>query len=125
MLLSLGQSMNELFMFADRRSPAAFWVGCLFVVIGVLLHIPMFVMARSMHYRLAGMPKGAGMLCGMVLIVGGAAAAAYGLQCKKPAAEAGMAAHRRIVAPEDAPLTIRHWAAGGALTLALVVDIMK
>ena len=125
MLLSLGQSMNELFMFADRRSPAAFWVGCLFVVIGVLLHIPMFVMARSMHYRLAGMPMGAGMLCGMVLIVGGAAAAAYGLQCKKPAAEAGMAAHRRIVAPEDAPLTIRHWAAGGALTLALVVDIMK
>jgi hypothetical protein len=47
--------MYELFMFADRRSAPAFWLGTLAVVIGVLLHLPMFVMARSMHYRLAGM----------------------------------------------------------------------
>jgi MFS transporter, putative metabolite:H+ symporter len=117
-------NMNELFMFADRRSPAAFWLGSLLVVTGVLLHIPMFVMARSMHYRLAGMPMGAGMLWGMAFIIGGAAAATYGLQCKKPSAGA-MAVHERIIAPEDAPLTRWHWAAGAALSMALVVDIMK
>ena len=111
-------------MFADRRSPAAFWLGSLLVVIGVLLHFPMLLMARSMHYRLAGMPMGTGMLCGMAFIVGGAAAAAYGLQCKE--ATAGAAALReRIVAPEDAPLTLWHWAAGAALGVALVVDILK
>jgi putative MFS transporter len=116
--------MYELFMFADRRSPLAFWLGSLLVVTGVLLHLPMYLMARAMHYRLAGMPMGTGMLWGMALIVGGAAAAAYGLQPKK--AGIGTAARQeRIVAPEDAPLTLWHWAAGTALAVALVVDIMK
>ena len=75
-------------MFADRRSPAAFWLGALLTVIGVLLHMPMFVMARSMHYRMAGMPMGTGMLCGMALIVGGIAAALYGLRPKDASSEA-------------------------------------
>ncbi len=116
--------MYELFMFTDRRSAPAFWLGSLFVVVGVLLHLPMFLMARSMHYRLAGMPMGAGMLWGMAFIVGGAAAAAYGLQPKKASIGAA-AAHERIAAPEDAPLTPWHWAAGAALAVALIVDIMK
>jgi MFS transporter, putative metabolite:H+ symporter len=111
-------------MFADRRSPSAFWLGSAFVVMGVLLHLPMFLMARAMHYRLAGMPMGAGMLWGMAFILGGAAAAAYGLQPKK-AVGTGMTAHERIVAPEDAPLTVWHWGAGAALAVALVIDIMK
>lgn len=117
--------MSELFLFSDRRSPLAFWLGSLFVVIGVALHIPMFVAARSMHYQMAGMPMGAGMTWGMALILGGIAAAIYGLRPEKPSAEGGMTAHERIVAPEDAPLTVWHWVAGGALALALVVDIMK
>lgn len=116
--------MHELFMFADRRSTPAFWVGSLFVVIGVLLHLPMFLMARSMHYHLAGMPMGSGMLWGMAFILGGAAAAAWGLQ-PKAAVSRAMPAHERIMAPEDAPLTAWHWAAGGALAAALVIDIMK
>ncbi|HET9105913.1 MAG TPA: MFS transporter [Steroidobacteraceae bacterium] len=116
--------MYSIFMFADRRSASAFWLGSLFVVIGVLLHLPMFLMARSMHYRLAGMPMGAGMLWGMVCIIGGIAAAAWGLQPREPLG-AGVTAHERIVAPEDAPLTVWHWAAGAALTIALVIDIMK
>jgi putative MFS transporter len=116
--------MNELFMFADRRSTPAFWLGSLFVVSGVLLHLPMFVMARSMHYQLAGMAMGTGMLCGMACIIGGAAAAAYGLQPKEASASP-MLSHERIVAPEDAPLTVWHWGAGAALAMALVIDIMK
>jgi MFS transporter, putative metabolite:H+ symporter len=116
--------MNELFMFADRRSTPAFWLGSLFVVTGVALHLPMFLMARSMHYQLAGMPMGAGMLCGMACIIGGAAAAAYGLQPKE-ASTSPTVSHERIVAPEDAPLTLWHWGAGAALAMALVIDIMK
>jgi MFS transporter, putative metabolite:H+ symporter len=116
--------MYELFMFADRRSAPAFWIGSLFVIIGVLLHLPMFLMARQMHYMLAGMPMGAGMLWGMAFIIGGGAAAAYGLQPKEASPHV-MRAHERIVAPEDAPLTLWHWAAGGALAMALVIDIMK
>jgi putative MFS transporter len=116
--------MNKLFMFADRRSTPAFWLGSLFVVVGVLLHLPMFVMARSMDYQLAGMPMGAGMMCGMACIIGGVVAAAYGLQPKE-ASTSPMLAHERIVAPEDAPLTLWHWGAGVALAMALVIDIMK
>jgi MFS transporter, putative metabolite:H+ symporter len=116
--------MNELFMFADRRSTPAFWLGSLFVVTGVALHLPMFLMARSLHYQLAGMPMGAGMLCGMACIIGGAAAAAYGLQPKE-ASTGPTVSHERIVAPEDAPLTLWHWGAGAALAMALIIDIMK
>jgi putative MFS transporter len=116
--------MLELFMFADRRNASAFWLGSLSVVIGVVLHLPMFLMARSMYYHLAGMPMGAGMRWGMAFIVGGAAAAAYGLQPKK-ASVGAVTMHERVVAPEDAPLTLWHWAAGAALAVALVVDIMK
>jgi MFS transporter, putative metabolite:H+ symporter len=116
--------MNELFMFADRRSTPAFWLGSLFVVSGVLLHLPMFVMARSMNYQLAGMTMGTGMLCGMACIIGGVAAAAYGLQ-PKAASTSPMLSHERIVAPEDARLTVWHWGAGAALAMALVIDIMK
>ena len=116
--------MHELFMFADRRSTPAFWIGSLLVVIGVLLHLPMFLMARSMHYMLAGMSMDPGMLWGMAFILIGVAAAAYGLQ-PKIANELALGAHERIMAPEDAPLTVKHWAAGGALSIALVIDIMK
>jgi putative MFS transporter len=116
--------MNELFLFADRRSAPAFWLGTLAVVIGVLLHLPMFVMARSMHYHMAGMPMDAGMLFGMACIVGGVAAAIHGLRPKAASPDPSMM-HERIAAPEDASLTPWHWAASAALAIALVVDTMK
>ncbi len=67
------------FMFGDRRSTAAFWFGSLIVAVGVGLHLPMFLMARDMGYRLAGMPMDTGMLVGMALIVLGIGVAGYGL----------------------------------------------
>jgi len=112
------------FTFADRRSPMAFGLGSLSVVIGVLLHLPAFLMARTMDYRMAGMPMGTPMLIGMACILAGAAAAAYGLLPKYADPQAS-ALHVRIAAPEDAPLTMWHWAAGAALSVALVVDILK
>ncbi len=116
--------MIRWFVFEDRRSPLAFWLGSLGVVIGVLLHIPAFLMARATHYRMAGMPMGTPMLFGMGCILAGATAAAYGLLPKRAASDPATI-HERIVAPEDAPLTVWHWAAGAALAVALAVDIMK
>ena len=70
---------TEVHVLADRRSALAFWFGCLIVTAGVVLHVPMFLMGRSSHYHLAGMPMDRGMLLGMAAIVVGIALAAYGL----------------------------------------------
>ncbi|HET7103956.1 MAG TPA: hypothetical protein VFI20_07695, partial [Terracidiphilus sp.] len=58
-------------LFADASHAFAFWSGSVAVTVGVLLHIPMFLMGRYTHYRLAGMPMGTGMIIGMGLIVAG------------------------------------------------------
>jgi putative MFS transporter len=118
-----GDDVHELFLLADRRSTPAFWLGSALVVIGVILHLPMFLMAKQMHYMLAGMPMEGGMLWGMACIVGGCGAAAYGLQ-PKAAAPATMR-HQKIVSSEDAPLTRWHVLACAALASGLVIDVMK
>ena len=64
-------------VFLDRRGAWAFALGCIFVTIGVLLHLPMFWMGREMGFALAGMPMDPGMIFGMYLIVGGVGVAAY------------------------------------------------
>lgn len=62
---------------------AAFRGGIAAVTAGVLLHLPMYLGARDMHYRLANMSADAPMIIGMMLIVLGLAATAFGL-LKKP-----------------------------------------
>lgn len=109
-------------LFSSRGHAAAFWGGCVAVTIGVLLHLPMFIMARDTHYVLAGMPMGKGMLVGMGLIVAGFAATAYGLLPRRPK---GRIAYEEIAPPEDAPLTRAHWIQIFVLAGALVIDVMK
>jgi putative MFS transporter len=70
-------------LFSDPSHAIAFWGGSVAVTIGVLLHIPMFLMGRTTHFKLAGMPMGTGMLIGMGLIVAGFAATAYGLMPRR------------------------------------------
>ena len=64
---------------SGRQATWAFVLGCVAVTLGVLAHLPMFAMARTMHYRLAGMPMDPLMLAGMASIVAGTLLAAYGL----------------------------------------------
>ena len=64
---------------SGRRGLWAFILGVIAVTVGVLMHIPMFLMGRHNHFILAGMPIGTDMVLGMVAIVGGVAIAAYGL----------------------------------------------
>lgn len=110
---------------SDRQALWAFVLGCAAVTIGVLAHAPMFLMARSMHYRLAGMPMDPGMIAGMALIIAGVLVAAYGLLPRNVAAQRQAAAGIVIAAPEDAPLSWQHWRLMIVLTVALVIDVMK
>src|SRR6185437_637413 len=97
---------REASLFSSWRHSLAFWAGSVAVTAGVLLHLPMFLMGRSTHYRLAGMPMGTGMFIGMGLIVAGFAATAYGLL---PRRHTGNIAYEEIAPPEDAPLNRAHW----------------
>lgn len=89
---------------------------------GVLLHIPMFLMGRYTHYKLAGMPMGTGMLIGMGLILAGTAATAYGLL---PPRRTASMEYEEIAPPEDAPLTRAHGIQIALLSIALIIDVMK
>src|SRR5262252_5692277 len=103
---------RKLSLFAGRQKSLAFWAGSTMVVTGVILHLPMFWMGRTTHFRLAGMP----------LIVVGVALAAYGLV---PSGRRRQIGSVSIVPPEDAPLTKAHWTQIGLLSIALVIDVMK
>ncbi len=113
---------GDLFLFADRRSALAFWLGSVVVSIGVILHLPMFWMARHSGFILAGMPMDAGMLLGMALIVAGIVLAGYGLLPNRTVA---VEAHDLLAPPEDAPLTRAHFKLMTVLAVALIIDVMK
>src|ERR687886_110171 len=59
----------------ESRNRTAFWAGLAAVTAGVLLHLPMFIGASDMDYRLVGMGFDAPMIAGMALILAGLAAA--------------------------------------------------
>src|SRR5437660_1778822 len=56
-----------------------FWAGIGACTAGVLLHLPLYLQAQDMGYRMAGMRPDPPMLLGMVLIVIGLAGAGYGV----------------------------------------------
>src|SRR3546814_15566119 len=87
---------------SDRQALWAFVLGCVAVTAGVLLHLPMFLMSRSMGYHLAGMPMDTQMLIGMFLIVAGVFVAAYGLLPRNFVAHREAAVEITISAPADA-----------------------
>jgi len=110
---------------SDRRSIWAFASGCIAVTAGVVLHLPMFLMGREMHYQLAGMAMGTGMIAGMGLIVAGVLVAAYGLLPRNLAAQRALSSAIIVGAPEDAALGFAHWRLMLVLSVALVIDVMK
>jgi putative MFS transporter len=110
---------------SDRQAVWAFALGCLAVTTGVVLHLPMFLMARGMGYRLSGMPMEPGMMFGMFLIVTGIGVAAYGLLPRNLAAQRTASASIVIAPPEDAPLGSSHWRLMMVLVVALIIDVIK
>ncbi len=112
-------------VFTDRRGIWAFWLGCLGVTIGVLLHLPMFWMGRNNGFVLYGMPMDPSMIFGMYLIIASVGFAAYGLLPSRASQAAQANLRITIMAPEDAPLSRAHWTLMIALVVALIIDVMK
>lgn len=112
-------------VFSDRRGVWAFWLGCIGVTIGVLLHLPMFWMGRHNGFVLYGMPMDPSMIVGMYLIIASIGLAAYGLLPSKASQTAQANLRITVMAPEDAPLGRAHWLLMGALVVALIIDVMK
>jgi putative MFS transporter len=110
---------------SDRQAIWAFVLGCIAVTVGVVLHLPMFLMASEMGYQMAGMPMDDGMIFGMVLIVAGVCVSAYGLLPRNLAAQREAGAGIDIAAPEDASLSFAHWRLMLVLVVALIIDVMK
>lgn len=108
---------------ADRKRLWAFWIGCLVVTAGVILHVPMYLMGSEIGYKLAGMPMDLGMTIGMLIIPPGCVLAGWGLL---PRRGHGHEHHTvDVTPPEDAPLSLAHWSLMATLVVALIIDIMK
>jgi putative MFS transporter len=110
-------------MYRDRR---AFWFGTGAIIAGVVLHLPMFIGAADMEYRLVGMPVDPGMLAGMGLIVGGLAVCAYGLVPARSARRPDDAvANLRVQTLDEAPLRQAHVLLLLVMAAAVTIDVMK
>ncbi len=105
--------------------PLAFWFGCIFISAGVLAHIPMFVCAAEMGYRMVGMPMDATMLIGMGMIPLGLLMAWYGLMPRLEALRHNNHGTIRFHVADDIPLNREHWTLVIALFIAVTVDVMK
>jgi putative MFS transporter len=105
----------------------AYWLGAVLVCAGVALHVPDYLTTASDGYRMVGMPMSARMDVGMVLLVVGLAAAAWGLlpsgALHRGAGPADAAV--RYAALDTARLSPAHRRLLAVLTVALVVDTMK
>jgi putative MFS transporter len=110
---------------SDRRGVWAFALGVVGVTAGVLLHLPMFLMGRTMHFRLYGMPMGSEMYVGMATITLGVAIAAYGLLPRNISKQLAASQEIVVTPPEDAPLSRAHWTLMSVLVIALIIDVMK
>lgn len=107
------------------HNAVAFWFGAVAVTVGVIGHLPMYLMGRNIGYRLVGMPMDVPMKIGMVAIIAGLIASLYGLYPRSAEVTARAASRIRIAALDDAPLSLTHVTLLLAMALAVIIDIMK
>ena len=103
----------------------AFWAGVVAVIAGVILHLPMYLQAGDMGYRLAGMPLDGSMVVGMVLIVAGLAATIWGLIPRDDPHALASDVHIRVRALDEAPISSAHVALMLVMAAAVTIDVMK
>ena len=103
----------------------AFWVGVALVVVGVMMHIPMYLMGASNGYRLAGMPMNASMKFGMAAIIIGLLASLFGLFPRSADDVVSRASRIRVSAMDDTPITGAHIGLLVTMMLAVTIDVMK
>jgi putative MFS transporter len=105
--------------------PGAFWFGVAAVTAGVVLHLPMYVGARDMAYRLAGEAMDAPMKLGMAFIMVGLAATAYGLFPRLSVVGRSRVARVRVKALDDARIRPAHVALLLVMAAAITIDVIK
>ncbi len=108
----------------EFHHPGAFWFGVVAVTLGVIGHLPMYMMGKDIGYRLVGMPMDMPMILGMAAIIVGLAASLYGLY-PRHTADAKITSHIRIQALDDAPISWAHVGLLLAMAVAVTIDIMK
>ncbi|MFI9586195.1 MFS transporter [Streptomyces sp. NPDC052236] len=105
--------------------PGWFWLGVAAGTAGTVMHLPMFLAARHMGYRMAGMVPDPAMVMGLVLIVCGAGAVLAGLWPPRAEALRREATSVRVSAEDDAGLRPAHVMLLIVLSLAVTIDVMK
>ena len=110
---------------ASKFRQSAFWVGCLAVSAGVLLHMPMYGESLKGGHHMSDMPVGIDMILGMVLIALGVAAACYGALPERHRSLSEGHSPMRYEAPDDTPLGKAHYLTLLVLVVGLVIDTMK
>ncbi|MEO5671280.1 MAG: hypothetical protein ABIR26_11360 [Ramlibacter sp.] len=95
------------------------------IVIGVLSHLPMFMMGRFTGYQMAGMPMDGLMLTGMALIPAGLVLAAYGLMPRFGRMTRSGAEPLQFHVSDGVALNSAHWSLVSVLVVALAVDVLK
>jgi MFS transporter, putative metabolite:H+ symporter len=109
---------------ASYERPLAFWAGAAVTIVGVLLQLPMFYMARHDHYRLAGMPVTREMLAGMALMFAGVGITTYSLFPRRQPAQPELS-RISIRALDDARIGPAHIGLLLVLSIAITIDGMK
>jgi putative MFS transporter len=107
--------------------PLAFWFGTLLIMAGVLSHVPMFICASHMGYRMAGMPMDLSMMIGMGMILVGLLLAFYGATPRMAHLRRHGGSHGELHfhIADGVPLNREHWKLVIVLMVALVIDVMK
>ncbi|MDP9418612.1 MAG: MFS transporter [Actinomycetota bacterium] len=103
---------------------APFWFGTAAITLGVVLHLPMYLGARDMDYRLVGMAMDGLMVAGMGLILVGLAATVYGLFPPSSSLRPSTSS-LQVKALDDARLSVTHVGLLLVLAAAVTIDVMK
>lgn len=106
------------------QNPGAFWFGAVATMVGVLLHLPMYIRGRNMGYQLVGMPVDTSMMIGMFLIAVGLAATFYGIYPQSASVAVGPAARIRV-SVLDGPIRVTHVGLLVVMAIAVTIDVMK
>lgn len=101
-----------------------FWLGCLIISLGVLLHIPMLLDAHSMGNQLVGMAVDGPMMAGMGLIALGVALASWGA-LPSPIRGLDVQDLAQFEIAQTTRLNRWHLAAMLVLMIGLIIDVMK
>lgn len=109
---------------SSYEHPVAFWIGVILTAGGVVMQLPMYFMARSMHYDLAGMAVTNEMLIGMGMMLAGLGVTAYSLLPRRqpPRPEFSKVSIRPL---DDARIRPAHVALLVVMAVAVTIDGMK